>query len=85
MAENITGMDSCICGGRRQSRRPFSSRRMVSGFSPRNTRVSIGSRRGSTGGFVTCEALMSSLSQYTGKRFGLPMEDSRTPPLAACL
>ena len=28
---------------------------------------------------------MSSLSQYTGSGLGLPMEDSRTPPVAACL
>ena len=84
MAENITGMESSICGGSRQSSRPLSSRRSVSGFFPRNTRVSMGSRRGSTGGFVTCEALMRSLSQYTGRRLGLPMDDSRTPPLSAC-
>ncbi len=53
MAENITGMDSPICGGRVQTSCPASSRRMPSGFRPRNTLVSIGSRRGSTGGLVT--------------------------------
>ena len=45
----------------------------------------MGSRRGSMGGFVTCEALISSLSQYTGRGWGLPMELSSTPPVDACL
>ena len=63
MAENITGMDNSICGGRWQISSPFSSRRMPSGFLPKNTRVSMGSRRGSTGGLVTWEALTRILSQ----------------------
>ena len=50
---------------------PFSSRSDASGFSPRNTRVSIGSRSGSMEGFVTWEALMRILSQYTGSGFGI--------------
>ena len=36
------------------------------------------------GGLVTWEALTSSRSQYTGNSLGLPMEDSSTPPVAAC-
>ena len=63
MAENSTGMLSSSWGGRVQSRRPWSSRRMAEGFFPRNTRVSMGSRRGSMEGLVTCDALISSLSQ----------------------
>ena len=63
MAENKTGMDSGSCGGRSQFSRPSASLCIRSGFLPRNTRVSIGSRRGSMGGFVTCEALISILSQ----------------------
>ena len=55
------------------------------GFLPKNTFVSIGSRSGSIGGFVTCEALSSILSQYTGYSFGLPIAERRTPPVSACL
>ena len=64
---------------------PSSSRFIRSGFLPRNTFVSIGSRRGSIGGFVTWEAFISILSQYTGKGLGLPIDESSTPPLFACL
>ena len=85
MAENIIGMDSSSCGGSSQRIAPFSSRRICCGFLPKNTRVSIGSRSGSIGGLVTCEALIRILSQYTGKGLGLPMEESSTPPLFACL
>ena len=53
MAENSTGMDSSSCGVSSVISRPWASRRMRSGFLPRNTRVSIGSRSGSMGGFVT--------------------------------
>ena len=85
MAENITGIDSSICGGRSHVMRPWASRSILAGFLPRETRVSIGSRSGSMEGFVTWEALRSILSQYTGSGLGLPMEDSSTPPLEACL
>ena len=85
MAENITGMESSIWGGSPHFMFPRSSRSIFSGFFPRNTRVSIGSRRGSIGGFVTCEALIRILSQYTGRGFGFPIEESSTPPLFACL
>ena len=83
MAENITGMESSSWGSRRQSRRPSLSRVREAGFFPRNTRVSMGSRRGSMEGLVTWEALSSSRSQYTGRGLGLPMEESSTPPLPA--
>ena len=63
MAENNTGMDSSSCGVSSVISRPWASRRMRSGFLPRNTRVSIGSRSGSMGGFVTWEALSSRRSQ----------------------
>ena len=63
MAENSTGMLSSSWGGRVQSSRPWASRRIAEGFLPRNTRVSMGSRRGSMEGLVTWEALRSSLSQ----------------------
>ena len=36
-------------------------------------------------GLVTWEALMRILSQYTGRVLGVPIEDSSTPPLSACL
>ena len=85
MAENRIGTDSSSWGGRSVHRVPSPFRRMASGFLPRNTRVSIGSRKGSIGGFVTCEALMRILSQYTGSDLGLPIELSSTPPVAACL
>ena len=78
-------MLSSSCGGRSVLSRPFSSRAICAGFLPRKTRVSIGSRSGSIGGFVTCEALINIRSQYTGSAFGVPMDDSSTPPLAACL
>ena len=61
--ENITGIESSICGGRSQMMFPLSSRSILSGFFPRETRVSMGSRSGSIGGFVTWEALIRSLSQ----------------------
>ena len=85
MAENRMGTDSSNCGGISVHRLPSPFRRTVSGFLPRNTRVSMGSRRGSMGGFVTCEALMRIRSQYTGRGWGLPMELSSTPPVDACL
>ena len=85
MAENMTGMDRVICGGREQISLPFSSRSTLPGFLPRETCVSIGSRSGSIEGLVTCEALSRSLSQYTGSGFGFPMEERSTPALDACL
>ena len=63
MAENITGMLSSSWGARRGIRFPSASRSSLSGFAPRKTRVSMGSRRGSMGGLVTWEALMRILSQ----------------------
>ena len=63
MAEKSTGMESSTWGGKSGISRPAASRRMRSGFFPKNTRVSIGSRRGSMEGLVTWEALMRSLSQ----------------------
>ena len=63
MAENMTGMDSVSCGGRSYFSRPSGLLSTLWGFWPRNTRVSMGSRRGSMGGLVTWEALMRSLSQ----------------------
>ena len=85
MAENRMGTDSSSWGGRSVHRLPSALRRMAEGFFPRNTRVSMGSRKGSMGGFVTWEALMRMLSQYTGRGLGLPMELSSTPPVSACL
>ena len=85
MAENMTGIARSICGGRSQQILPSGSRTILSGFLPRETLVSIGSRRGSMGGVVTCDALIRILSQYTGNGFGLPMEERSTPPLEACL
>ena len=85
MAENITGMESSNWGGSLQSNFPSAVRFILEGFFPRYTRVSMGSRKGSIEGFVTCEALIRILSQYTGSDFGFPMEDKRTPPLFACL
>ena len=85
MAENITGMESSSCGGNSQFSVPSSLRCTFWGFLPRYTLVSIGSRKGSIEGLVTCEALIRILSQYTGRGFGLPMDDNRTPPLFACL
>ena len=52
---------------------------------PRYTRVSIGSRNGSMEGFVTCDAFISILSKYVGVSEGLPMDESSTPPVSACL
>ncbi|CDD54498.1 unknown [Ruminococcus sp. CAG:379] len=66
MAENIMGTDSLIWGDRLFTSSPFSSRCTLEGFAPKNTLVSIGSRRGSMGGLVTWEAFSSSLSKYTG-------------------
>ena len=63
MAENMTGMFRVSCGGMLSTRLPFSSRWMAVGLAPSVVRVSIGSRSGSMDGLVTCEALMSSLSQ----------------------
>ena len=80
MAENMMGTSSFSWGGVSSMSLPFSSRRMPSGREPRYTRVSMGSRRGSMEGLVTWEALMSSLSQYTGRGAGLPMAESSTPP-----
>ena len=85
MAENITGIESSICGSNLQVSFPSASRPTRWGFFPRNTFVSMGSRSGSMGGLVTWEALIRILSQYTGNGFGLPMELKRTPPLLACL
>ena len=81
----MTGMDNSSCGESSRTSAPFSSRRTGCDFAPRNTRVSMGSRSGSMGGLVTCEALMRIRSQYTGSGLGLPMDERRTPPLAACL
>ena len=53
IAENITGIDSLIWGGRSQTILPFSSLAILSGFLPSVTRVSMGSLSGSMGGFVT--------------------------------
>ena len=85
MAENITGIESSSCGGRSQSSVPSALRFGSTFFLPRKTRVSIGSLSGSIGGFVTCDAFIKILSQYTGRGFGLPIDDSKTPPLFACL
>ena len=63
MAENMTGTFSVSCGGMLSTRLPSASRSMACGFAPSVVRVSIGSRSGSIDGLVTCEALMSSLSQ----------------------
>ena len=63
MAENITGIASSTMGGRVVSREPLGFLWTRSGRWPRKTLVSMGSLRGSIGGFVTCEALSSSLSQ----------------------
>ena len=78
-------MDSSNRGGIVVSRLPSGLLTTRSGRWPRKTFVSIGSRKGSMGGFVTWEALSRSLSQYTGISLGLPMEDSNTPPVLACL
>ena len=85
MAENITGIESSTCGGSSHEILPSAPRSMCAGFFPNETRVSMGSRSGSIGGFVTCDALMSRRSQYTGSGRGLPMDESSTPPVAACL
>ena len=49
MAENITGMESSSWGSNLQMIFPLSSFSIFSGFLPRNTFVSIGSRRGVDG------------------------------------
>ena len=85
MAENITGIESSIWGGSSHFSFPFSSRCIFWSFFPRYTRVSIGSRSGSMGGLVTCEALTRILSQYTGSFLGVPMEESNTPPVEMCI
>ena len=85
MAENMTGILSSSWGVSLQIRLPCASRSNLSGFLPRKTFVSIGSRRGSMEGFVTWDALIRILSQYTGNSLGLPMEESSTPPEFACL
>ena len=59
----MTGIFSVSCGGMLFTSLPSSSRSMACGLAPSVVRVSIGSRSGSMEGFVTCEALMSSLSQ----------------------
>ena len=78
-------MESSSCGGNSQFNVPSLLRCTFCGFLPRYTLVSIGSRKGSMEGFVTCEALIRILSQYTGSGLGFPMEDKSTPPLFACL
>ena len=85
MAENITGMESVTWGGISHTILPCSSRFMERGVRPSDTRVSMGSRKGSMGRLVTCEALTRSLPQYTGCVAGEPMEERSTPPVAACL
>ena len=37
------------------------------------------------GGLVTCEALTRILLKYMGFSVGLPIEESSTPPVFACL
>ena len=66
MALNIIGTFSVSDGSNDKSISPFLSYLIFVGFFPRKTRVSMGSRSGSIGGFVTCEAFSSILSQYTG-------------------
>ncbi len=63
MAENITGMESSSWGESSQFKEPSGSRSSREGFFPKNTLVSIGSRRGSMEGLVTWEALIKILSQ----------------------
>ena len=63
MAEKRIGTLSLSCGADAVRRLPFSSRSTRSVLRPRKVRVSMGSRRGSMGGFVTCEALSSRRSQ----------------------
>ena len=40
---------------------------------------------GSIDGFVTCDALMRMRSQYTGRSFGLPMDERSAALVDACL
>ena len=77
------GVESSSWGGSVGTILPCSSRLTRVGFFPRKVLVSMGSRRGSMGGFVTWEAFSSSLSQYTGYSLGLPMLERSTPPLPA--
>ena len=81
----MTGTLSSSCGARVFLSLPFSSRSIFTVRLPSHTFVSIGSRSGSMGGLVTCEALTSILSQNTGYGLGLPIEESSTPPEFACL
>ena len=53
LAENRIGMDSSSIGGSSQRSFPSAFRSTLCGRLPRKTRVSIGSRSGSIGGFVT--------------------------------
>ena len=84
MAEKRMGTLSFNCGGRVFFSLPLSSLSIAAVRLPSHSRVSIGSRRGSMGGLVTCDAFTSILSQYTGYSFGLPIDESNTPPVFAC-
>ena len=50
---DLTGIERLIWGGSSQISLPSGSRVILSGFFPKETCVSIGSRKGSIGGFVT--------------------------------
>ncbi len=63
MAENMMGMESSNCGDCLVQMDPSGFRSSSTVFLPKNTFVSIGSRRGSMDGFVTCEAFIKILSQ----------------------
>ena len=63
IAENIIGVSRTTCGGIIVVDFPFFSTVSFSGFLPKIVRISIGSRRGSIDGFVTCDALSKILSQ----------------------
>src|SRR5574344_873442 len=74
-----------MCGGIFVSSEPSLFLFIDSGLFPRDTFGSIGSRSGSIEGLVTCDALIRILSQYTGRSTGLPIEERRAAPVAACL
>ncbi len=64
MAENMIGTSSFSCGGRGSTtRRSRSFILRISGRLPKNTRVSMGSRKGSMEGLVTWLAFSSRWSQ----------------------
>ncbi len=62
----MMGYLSLSCGGIVSTRRPILSLFISTFFWPRYTCVSMGSRRGSMEGFVTCEAFTRILLKYMG-------------------